>query len=129
MSLSAQDIIALARAGYNAEQISAINAEANVSTVSTETTEPTESTESTELSTQDTVEPVKVQDPILAEKTEKPTPPATDPTPTMQDLMAKLASMENRLQGAAIKTDQQPGQQDTLTGQDVLARILDPTIE
>lgn len=132
MSLSAQDIIALARAGYNAEQISAINAEANVSTVSTETTEPTESTESTELSTQDTVEPVKVQEPILAEKTEKPMAPAIDPTPTtptMQDLMAKLASMENRLQGAAIKTDQQPGQQGPLTGQDVLARILDPTIE
>lgn len=129
MSLSAQDIIALARAGYNAEQISAINAEANVSTVSTETTEPTESTESTELSTQDTVEPVNVQDPIPAEKTEKPIAAAIDPTPTMQDLMAKLASMENRLQGAAIKTDQQPGQQATLTGQDVLARILDPTIE
>lgn len=125
MSLSAQDIIALARAGYNAEQISAINAE---STVSTEPAVSTESTESTDLSTEPTpVEPVKEPDPIPAEKTENAAAP--DLGPTMQDLMAKLAAMENRLQGAAIRTDQQPGQQGPLTGQDVLARILDPTIE
>lgn len=127
MSLSAQDIIALARAGYNAEQISAINAE---STVSTEPEVSTESTESTELSTEPTpVEPVKEPDPIPAEKLEKTAAAPVDQEPTMQDLMAKLAAMEKRLQGAAIRTDQQPGQQGPLTGQDVLARILDPTIE
>lgn len=127
MSLSARDIIALARAGYNAEQISAINAESTEPAVSTETTE---STESTELSTEPTpMAPVKEQDPIPAEKPEKTASDPVDHQPTMQDLMAKLAAMENRLQGAAIRTDQQPGQQGQLTGQDVLARILDPTIE
>ena len=128
MSLSAQDIIALARAGYNAEQIGAINAEA--STQSTETTESPESTESTELSTEPTqVEPVKEQTQPPAQKAPESPVAAIDHGPTMQDLMAKLAAMETRLQGAAIRTDQQPGQQQTLTGQDVLARILDPTME
>ena len=123
MSLSAQDIIALARAGYNAEQIGAINAEA-----STETTESTESTESTELSTEPTqVEPMKEQTPTPSQKAQESPAANIDPGPTMQDLMAKLAAMENRLQGAAIQTDQQPGQQGPLTGKDVLARILDPT--
>lgn len=128
MSLSAQDIIALARAGYNAEQIGAINAEA--STQSTETTESAESAESTELSIEPAqVEPVKEQTPTPAQKAQETPKADIDPGLTMQDLMAKLAAMETRLQGAAIRTDQQPVQQQTLTGQDILARILDPTME
>lgn len=134
MSLSAQDIVALARAGFNAEQIGAINAESTVSTeestVSTESTqspEPTAKVEESTLSTQ----PVEVKEAQAAPAPEpaKPTADAQDQAPTMQDLMAKLSAMENRIQGAAIQLDQQPGQQGALTGQDVLARILDPTIE
>lgn len=134
MSLSAQDIVALARAGFNAEQIGAINAESTVSTpestVSTESTpspEPTAKVEETTVSTP----PVEVKEAPAAPAPEpaKPAAAAQDQAPTMQDLMAKLAAMENRMQGAAIQLDQQPGQQGPLTGQDVLARILDPTIE
>ena len=133
MSLSALDIVALARAGFNAEQIGAINAESTqftASTVSTETTESTESTESTNLSTvQEPATPVQETNPTPAPEPAKPAEAAPDPGPSMQDLMAKLAAMENRLQTNAILNDQQPGQQGALTGQDVLARILDPTIE
>ena len=124
MSLSAQDIVALARAGFNAEQIGAINAESTVSTpestVSTESTPSPEPTAKVEEPTVSTI-PVEVK--------EEPAAAAQDQAPTMQDLMAKLAAMENRMQGAAIQLDQQPGQQGPLTGQDVLARILDPSIE
>ena len=134
MSLSAQDIVALARAGFNAEQIGAINAESTVSTaestvstVSTESTEPTVKAEEPTVSTP----PVEVKETPAAPAPEpaKPAAAAQDQTPTMQDLMAKLSAMENCIQGAAIQLDQQPGQQGVLTGQDVLARILDPTIE
>lgn len=134
MSLSAQDIIALARAGFNAEQIGAINAESTVSTpestVSTESPPSPEPTAKVEESTVSTI-PVEVKEEPAAPAPEpaKPAAAAQDQAPTMQDLMAKLAAMENRMQGAAIQLDQQPGQQGPLTGQDVLARILDPTIE
>ena len=129
MSLSAQDIVALARAGFNAEQIGAINAESTVSTQeSTVSTEPTQSPEPTVTAEESTpsTQPVEVKE---APEPAKPAPAAQDQAPTMQDLMAKLSAMENRMQGAAIQLDQQPGQQGPLTGQDVLARILDPTIE
>lgn len=136
MSLSALDIVALARAGFTAEQIGAINAESTqspASTVSTESTEPTLSalsTDSTNLPTvQEPETPVQEINPTLAPEPEKPAAAAQDQGPTMQDLMAKLAAMESRLHNNAILNDQQPGQQGTLTGQDVLARILDPTIE
>lgn len=134
MSLSAQDIVALARAGFNAEQIGAINAESTVSTpestVSTESTPSPEPTAKVEETTVSTI-PVEVKEEPAAPAPEpaKPVAAAQDQAPTMQDLMAKLAAMENRMQGAAIQLDQQPGQQGPLTGQDVLARILDPTIE
>lgn len=129
MSLSAQDIVALARAGFSAEQIGAINAEAAAApTVSTEPTLSTEPTVSTDLSTEPAA-PVQESPAAPAEPAEKQAAAAQDPGPTVQDLMAKLVSMENRLQNAAIQTDQQPGQQHTLTGEDVLARILDPTIK
>ena len=127
MSLSALDIVALARAGFSAEQIGAINAESTQPTVSTESTE---STESTNLSTvQEPETPVQETNPTPAPEPAKPASAAPDQGPTMQDLMTKLAAMENRLQTNAILNDQQPGQQGALTGQDVLARILDPTIE
>ena len=132
MSLSAQDIIALARAGYNAEQISLISKESlstEISTESTPSTEPTQSTPSTvepELSTPSTnsapqpnpIEPAKTA-PEAAAK-------IPDQGPTMQDLMSKLAEMEKRFAGRAINQDQQPGQEDRLTGEKVLANILDP---
>lgn len=127
MSLSALDIVALARAGFSAEQIGAINAE---STQSPPSTVSTESTEPTNLSTvQEPETPVQETNPTPAPEPAKPAPAAPDQGPTMQDLMTKLAAMENRLQTNAILNDQQPGQQGVLTGQDVLARILDPTIE
>lgn len=131
MSLSAQDIVALARAGFNADQIGAINAESTVSTQeSTVSTESTQSPEPTVKAEESTVSTIPEEAPAApAPEPAKPAAAAQDQAPTMQDLMAKLSAMENRMQGAAIQLDQQPGQQGPLTGQDVLARILDPTIE
>lgn len=133
MSLSAQDIVALARAGYNAEQISLLNRES--STPSTEVSAPstpsTPSTESTETSTPSTPStpqeaPAQPETPAPAPAAQDPAPAAPDPAPTMQDLMAELAALKNSLHTAAINRDQQPGQEDRLTGEQVLANIIDP---
>ena len=121
MSLSAQDIVALARAGYNAEQISLLNRESSseVSTPSTQSTE--ESTPSTPPEA-----PAQPEAPAPAPTPRDPAPAAPDQAPTMQDLMAKLAALENSLRTHAINRDQQPGQEDRLTGEQVLANIIDP---
>lgn len=131
MSLSAQDIVALARAGYNAAQISMLNQE-SLSTestdLSTESTQPapsTQPTEKPEVSTPSTPpEPAPA-----AEKAADPAPMKQDPAPSMQDLMEKLAALEGRLTTAAINQDQQPDTGDQLTGEKVLAQILDPRIK
>lgn len=134
MSLSAQDIVALARAGYNAAQISVLNQE-SLSTESTDlSTEPTQpapstpSTEKVEISTPPTTLEVKSVPVETAPAAPDPAPSAPDPGPTMQDLMAKLAALEGRLTTAAINQDQQPGEGDQLTGEKVLAQILDPRL-
>lgn len=130
MSLSAQDIVALARAGYNAEQISLLNREASTPSneVSTPSTPSTPSTQSTEESTPSTPQEATTQPetPAPAPAAQDPAPAATDQAPTMQDLMAELAALKNSLHTAAINRDQQPGQEDRLTGEQVLANIIDP---
>ena len=130
MSLSAQDIVALARAGYNAEQISLLNRESSTPSteVSTPSTPSTPSTESIEPSTPSTPQeaPAQPETPAPAPAVQDPAPSAPDPAPTMQDLMAELAALKNSLHTTAINRDQQPGQEDRLTGEQVLANIIDP---
>ena len=132
MSLSAQDIVALARAGYNAAQISMLNQESlstestDLSTESTPPTPSTPSTEKVEISTPPTPQEVTPAPADPAPAAPDPAASAPDPGPTMQDLMAKLAALEGRLTTAAINQDQQPGTGDQLTGEKVLAQILDP---
>ena len=133
MSLSALDIVALSRAGFNAEQISLLNKSilenpepemvstqsTQVSTQSTEPAQPTESTEGSETSTVSTKQEFKAA----------PAPKAQDPAtqgPTMQDLFAKIAALETKLSANAINNIQQPEQAGVLTGEQVLANILDP---
>jgi len=134
MSLSAQDIVALARAGYNAAQISMLNQESlstestDLSTESTPSAPSTPSTEKVEISTPPTPQEVKYVPADPAPAAPDPAPAAPDPGPTMQDLMAKLAALEGRLTTAAINQDQQPGTGDQLTGEQVLAQILDPRL-
>lgn len=128
MSLSAQDIVALARAGYNAEQISFLNKEV----LSTPSTEP--STQSTEPA-QPAPSTEPAQKPELSTPPQEPAPQPQEPKPAdpandlVKDLMAKLTSMEQQLTRNSINNDQQPEQQDVLTGEKVLAQILDPRIK
>ena len=135
MSLSAQDIVALARAGYNAEQISFLNKEVlstpstEQSTVSTQPAVSTEPAQKPELSTPSTEPAPQPVTPAPAVPAPDQPSAAQDHGPTVQDLMAKLASLESKLVGQSINQDQQPGQEERLTGEAVLAQILDPRIK
>ena len=130
MSLSALDIVALSRAGFNAEQISLLNKAvletpepAQVSTQSTEPAQPTESTTVSDPSTVSTKQEFKA---APAPKTQDPAPAPAAQGPTMQDLFAKIAALETKLSANAINNIQQPEQAGVLTGEQVLANILDP---
>ena len=137
MSLSALDIVALARSGFNAEQISLLNKAVletpepeQVSTqsaqVSTQSTEPTPSTEPTEVSEPSTVSTKQEVKAAPAPKTQDPAPAPAAQGPTMQDLFAKIAALETKISANAINNIQQPEQAGVLTGEQVLANILDP---
>ena len=141
MSLSALDIVALARSGFNAEQISLLNKtmlempeSAQVSTqptevsteVSTQSTEHAQSTEPTEVSEPSTVSTKQEVKAAPAPKTQDPAPAPAAQGPTMQDLFAKIAALETKISANAINNIQQPEQAGVLTGEQVLANILDP---
>lgn len=130
MSLSALDIVALARSGFNAEQISLLNKSilenpepVQVSTQSTEPAQPTEPTEVSEPSTVSTKQEAKA---APAPKAQDPAPAPAAQGPTMQDLFAKIAALETKISANAINNIQQPEQAGVLTGEQVLANILDP---
>lgn len=137
MSLSALDIVALSRAGFNAEQISLLNKSilenpepVQVSTqstqLSTQSTEPAQPTESAEVSEPSTVSTKQEPKATPAPKAQDPAPALAAPGPTMQDLFAKIAALETKITANAINNIQQPEQAGVLTGEQVLANILDP---
>ena len=137
MSLSALDIVALSRAGFNAEQISLLNKSilenpepVQVSTqstqVSTQSTEPAQPTEPTEVSEPSTVSTKQEAKASPAPKAQDPAPAPAAQGPTMQDLFAKIAALETKISANAINNIQQPEQAGVLTGEQVLANILDP---
>ena len=137
MSLSALDIVALSRAGFNAEQISLLNKSilenpepVQVSTqstqVSTPSTEPAQPTEPTEVSEPSTVSTKQEAKAAPAPKAQDPAPAPAAQGPTMQDLFAKIAALETKMTANAINNIQQPEQAGVLTGEQVLANILDP---
>lgn len=137
MSLSALDIVALARSGFNAEQISLLNKSilempepAQVSTqstqVSTQSTEPAQPTVPTEISEPSTVSTMQEAKASPAPQAQDPAPAPAAQGPTMQDLFAKIAALETKISANAINNIQQPEQAGVLTGEQVLANILDP---
>lgn len=137
MNLTALDIVALARSGFNAEQISLLNKAvletpepAQVSTqptqLSTQSTEPAQPTESTEVSGPSTVSTKQEAKADPAPKAQDPAPSPAAQGPTMQDLFAKIAALETKISANAINNIQQPEQAGVLTGEQVLANILDP---
>ena len=137
MSLSALDIVALSRAGFNSEQISLLNKSilenpepVQVSTqpaqFSTQSTEPAQPTEPTAVSESSTVSTMQEAKAAPAPAAQDPAPAPAAQGPTIQDLFAKIQALENKISANAINNIQQPEQAGVLTGEQVLANILDP---
>ena len=137
MNLTALDIVALARSGFNAEQISLLSKSmqempdpAQVSTqptqLSTQSTEPAQATEPAEVSEPSTVSTKQEVKADPAPAAQDPAPAPAVQGPTMQDLFAKIAALETKISANAINNSQQPEQAGALTGEQVLANILDP---
>ena len=121
MSLSAQDVLTLAKAGFTAAQITALSGQLSTpSTESTETVEvTTEAAAPAELSTESTEESTLSTEPTQS------TPAPAGPSNT--DIMAQLQALTAQVQRGAIRNDNQPPQAPPDSGADVLARIIDPT--
>ena len=124
MSLSAQDVLTLAKAGFTAAQIVAIGGQ--LPTPSAESTEAAAqvalSTESTEVSA-DQAQSSEVS--TVSTDPAQSTPAPSGPSNT--DIMAQLQALTGQLQRGAIRNDNQPPQAPPVSGEDVLARIIDPT--
>lgn len=128
MAFTANDLMALVRAGFTASQIAAIGQELSTpstpSTPSTEASTPsTESTESTEFASP------TVTAPVLSE-----TPPPTQSAPqppayvAMGDIIAKIDALTNAVKAGAVRNDQQPGGgANSWTSEDIMAQIINPT--
>ena len=121
MSLSAQDVLTLAKAGFTAAQITALSGQLSTPpTVSTEAAEvSTEAAAPAELSTESTEESTVSTEPAQS------TPAPAGPSNT--DIMAQLQALTAQVQRGAIRNDNQPPQAPPDSGADVLARIIDPT--
>ena len=124
MSLTAGDIVALARAGYNAEQISLLNQQ---STESTPSTPSTPSTDATDLSTPSTPS-TDATDLSTPSTTANPatSPDVSEPATSQQisDLMAQIEALKTRITQQNINNDSDDSE--PLTGDAVLAAIIDP---
>ena len=124
MSLSAQDVLTLAKAGFTAAQITAIGGQ-----LSTASTVSTESTETAEVSTE-AAAPVELSTESTEESTQSTEPAQSTPAtagPSNTDIMAQLQALTAQVQRGAIRNDNQPPQAPPDSGADVLARIIDPS--
>ena len=124
MSLSAQDVLTLAKAGFTAAQITAL-----IGQLSTPSTPSAVSTESAEVSTEATA-PAELSTEPTEESTLSTEPAQSTPAPagpSNTDIMAQLQALTAQVQRGAIRNDNQPPQAPPDSGADVLARIIDPT--
>ena len=118
MSFSNEDILILAKAGFNAQQIAALSA---VGAAPTPTPEPTQAPQPT---------PAPVPTPAPApQPTPAPVPtPAPQPTPapaTVDDVLKSVKDLTQTMQSGFILGSQQPKQP---TAEEILANIINPPL-
>ena len=121
MAFSANDLMALVRAGFSAKQIEMIGRELSTESPAP-STESTESTVSTAPSTESTETTVSTGGVVMS-------PPSVVPqAPSMGDIMAKLDALTRAVNAGAIRNDQQPGAASPRdSAADIMARIINPT--
>ena len=134
MAFSANDLMALVHAGFNAKQIEMIGRELSTEspTPSTESTESTVSTAQSTESTESTVSTAQSTEStggvVMPTPSAVPQAPQVPQAPSMGDIMAKLDALTRAVNAGAIRNDQQPGAASPRdSAADIMAQIINPT--
>ena len=111
MAYTNDDILVLAKAGFTAQQIAALN---SVQTAPAPQPEPA---------------PAPQPEPALApQPAPEPQPaPAPQPAPSTNDILAEISALHKDMQSALLQTSQQPNGGQPQTSEQILAQIINPT--
>lgn len=114
MAFNNEDILTLAKAGFTAQQIAALN------TVQQATPAPAPQPEPAPV-----VQPEPQPAPAPAPQPEPA--PAPQPAPSTNDILAEISALHKDMQSALLQTSQQPNGGQPQTSEQILAQIINPT--
>ena len=111
MAFNNEDILTLAKAGFTAQQIAALN---TVQQAPAPQPEP-----------QPAPQPEPQPAPAPAPQPEPQ--PAPQPAPSTNDILAEISALHKDMQSALLQTSQQPNGGQPQTSEQILAQIINPT--
>ena len=110
MAFNNEDILTLAKAGFTAQQIAALN------TVQQATQAPAPQPE-----------PAPATQPEPQPATQPEPQQAPQPAPSTNDILAEISALHKDMQSALLQTSQQPNGGQPQTSEQILAQIINPT--
>lgn len=111
MAFNNEDILTLAKAGFTAQQIAALN---TVQQAPAPAPAPQP-------------EPAPVVQPEPAPVVQPEPQPAPQPAPSTNDILAEISALHKDMQSALLQTSQQPNGGQPQTSEQILAQIINPT--
>ena len=111
MAFNNEDILTLAKAGFTAQQIAALN---TVQQAPAPAPAPQP-------------EPAPALQPEPAPDPQPEPVPAPQPTPSTNDILAEISALHKDMQSALLQTSQQPNGGQPQTSEQILAQIINPT--
>lgn len=110
MAFNNEDILTLAKAGFTAQQIAALNT-VQQAPAPAPVPQP---------------EPAPAQ-PEPQQATQPEPQPAPQPAPSTNDILAEISALHKDMQSALLQTSQQPNGGQPQTSEQILAQIINPT--
>ena len=111
MAFNNEDILTLAKAGFTAQQIAALN------TVQQDPAPQPEPAPAPQPEPQPATAPAPQPEPA----------PAPQPAPSTNDILAEISALHKDMQSALLQTSQQPNGGQPQTSEQILAQIINPT--
>lgn len=111
MAFNNEDILTLAKAGFTAQQIAALN-----TVQQAPATEPVAQPE-----------PAPQPEPTPAPAPQPEPQQAPQPAPSTNDILAEISALHKDMQSALLQTSQQPNGGQPQTSEQILAQIINPT--
>ena len=115
MAFNNEDILALAKAGFTAQQIAALN---TVQQAPAPQPEPAPAPQP---------EPQPAPAPAPQPEPQPAPAPAPQPAPSTNDILAEISALHKDMQSALLQTSQQPNGGQPQTSEQILAQIINPT--